>query len=196
MMSTEASYQATKAVMFSASYGVMKEQDSVLGMTGMGAFKTKGASTNFASVGVEIKPTEKFKLNLAYTYGWTTPEKSNGLMNLSRLTADGFAAVAQYDLGSDNMLGISVSSPLRIRSGRVAFDLPVGRSATDEKIYRETFTGSMKPTARELDFALFYKDALTDSISIQSELGLRLHPDHQKEASPDYRALFGLKWDY
>ncbi|MGN0919591.1 MAG: S8 family serine peptidase [Alphaproteobacteria bacterium] len=196
MVATETTYQATKSVMFKASYGVMKEQDSVLGMTGAGAFKTAGANTNFASAGVEIKPTDKFKLNLVYTYGWTTPEKSDGLMNLSRLTADGFAAVAQYDLGSENMLGLSVSSPLRVRSGKVAFDLPVGRSETDDTIYRETFTGSMKPTARELDFALFYRDALTDALTIQSEVGVRLHPDHQKEAAPDYRALFGLKWDY
>ena len=196
MVATEAAYQATKSVMFKASYGVMKEQDSVLGMTGTGAFKLSGANTNFVSASVEIKPTDKFKLNLAYTYGWTTPNQTEGLMNLSRLTADGFAAVAQYDLGSDNMLGLSVSSPLRVRSGKVAFDLPVGRSATDDTIYRETFTGAMKPTARELDFALFYRDALTDALTIQSELGLRLHPDHQKDANTDYRAMFGLKWDY
>lgn len=196
MVETEVKYQAIKSVMFKASYGVMKEQDSVLGMLGTGAFKTTGADTNFARAGVEIRPTDKFKLNLAYTYGWTVPNQTDGLMNLSRLTADGFAATAQYDLGSDNMLGLSVSSPLRVRSGKVSFDLPVGRSATTDTIYRETFTGSMKPTARELDFALFYKDALTEAFTIQSELGLRLHPDHQKEASPDYRAMFGVKWDY
>ena len=195
-VSTEANYQVAKSVMFKATYGVMKEQDSVLGMVGSGAFKLKGANTSFASAGLEIKPTDKFKLNLAYTYGWTTPEKSDSLMNLSRLTADGFAAVAQYDLGSDNMMGLSVSSPLMVRSGKVSFNLPIGRSATDDTIYRETFTGSMKPTARELDFALFYKDALTEALTIQSELGLRLHPDHDKEARPDYRAMFGLKWNY
>ncbi len=196
MVATEATYQATKSLMFKASYGVMKEQDSVLGMLGTGAFKTAGADTTFVSAGVEIKPTDKFKLNLAYTYGWTTPNQTNGLMNLSRMTADGFAAIAQYDLGSENMLGLSVSSPLRVRSGRVAFNLPVGRSASDDTVYRETFTGSMKPTAREFDFALFYRDALSEALTLQSELGVRLNPDHQKEASPDYRAMFGLKWDY
>ncbi len=196
MIETKAEYQVTKSIMFKASFGVMKEQDSVLGMMGTGAFKTAGATTNFAQAGVEVKPTDKFKLNLAYTYGWTTPEKTNGLMNMSRLAADGFAAMAQYDLGSDNMLGLSISSPLRVRSGKVSFDLPVGRSATDDTIYRETFTGSMKPTARELDFALFYRDALTDALTIQSELGMRLHPDHKKDADTDYRAMFGLKWDY
>lgn len=196
MMSTDTTYQATKSLMFKASYGVMKEQDSVLGMLGTGAFKTAGADTTFVSAGVEIKPTDKFKLNLAYTYGWTTPNQTNGLMNLSHMTADGFAAIAQYDLGSENMLGLSVSSPLRVRSGQVAFNLPVGRSATDDTIYRETFTGSMKPTAREFDFTLFYRDALSEALTLQSELGVRLNPDHQKEASPDYRAMFGLKWDY
>lgn len=196
MVATEMAYRATKSIMFKASYGVMKEQDSVLGMMGSGAFKTAGATTNFAQAGIEIRPTDKFKLNLAYTYGWTTPNQADGLMKLSRLAADGFAAVAQYDLGSDNVLGLSVSSPLRVRSGKVSFDLPVGRSAVDDTIYRETFTGSMKPTARELDFALFYRDALTDALTIQSELGLRLNPDHQKDADTDYRAMFGLKWDY
>ncbi len=196
MIETKAEYQATKSIMFKASYGVIKEQDSVLGMMGTGAFKTAGAITNFAQAGVEIKPTDKFKLNLAYTYGWTTPNQTDGLMKMSRLAADGFAAVAQYDLGSDNMLGLSISSPLRVRSGKVSFDLPVGRSAVNDTIYREKFTGSMKPTARELDFALFYRDALTDALTIQSELGMRLHPDHQKDADTDYRAMFGLKWDY
>ena len=195
MVSTDAAYQVSKSIVFKASYGVMKEEGSALGIMGTGAFKVDGADTNFVSAGIEVQPTDKFKVNLVYTYGWTKPE-TNGLMQLSKLNSEGFAATAQYDLGSNNMLGLSVSSPLRVRSGRVAFDLPVGRSSVDDTVYRQTYTGSMKPTARELDFALYYKDALTEALTVQSELGLRLHPDHQKEASPDYRAMLGLKWLY
>jgi hypothetical protein len=73
-------------------------------------------------------------------------------------------------------------------------NMPVGR---DEKhMYSHLYSADLKPTARELAFALFYKDEVTEDLPIQSELSLRLNPDHRADVSPDYRGLFGLKYKY
>jgi hypothetical protein len=187
-------YRPKKSITFKTAYGVMNENESVLGMMGQGAFDIKGASTAFVSAGLTLRPADKLKLDLMYTYGWTNPERGDGIMQFSKLTSDGFALVAQYDLGDDNMLGFSVSSPLRVNSGKVSVNMPVGRDG--EHMYSKWYSADLKPTARELDFALFYKDQLTPDLFIQSELSLRLNPDHQADASPDYRGLFGLKYNY
>ncbi len=187
-------YRPKKSITFKTAYGVMNENESVLGMMGQGAFDIKGASTAFVSAGLTLRPVDKLKLDLMYTYGWTNPERGDGIMQFSKLTSDGFALVAQYDLGDDNMLGFSVSSPLRVNSGKVSVNMPVGRDA--DHMYSKWYSADLKPTARELDFALFYKDEVTPDLSIQSELSLRLNPDHQADASPDYRGLFGLKYNY
>ena len=187
-------YRPKKSITFKTAYGVMNENESVLGMMGQGAFDIKGASTAFVSAGLTLRPADKLKLDLMYTYGWTNPERGDGIMQFSKLTSDGFALVAQYDLGDDNMLGFSVSSPLRVNSGKVSVNMPVGRDG--EHMYSKWYSADLKPTARELDFALFYKDEVTPDLSIQSELSLRLNPDHQADASPDYRGLFGLKYNY
>lgn len=187
-------YRPKKSITFKTAYGVMNENESVLGMMGQGAFDVKGASTAFVSAGLTLRPADKLKLDLMYTYGWTKPERGDGIMQFSKLTSDGFALVAQYDLGDDNMLGFSVSSPLRVNSGQLSVNMPVGRDS--EHMYSKWYSADLKPTARELDFALFYKDQVTPDLFIQSELSLRLNPDHQADASPDYRGLFGLKYQY
>ncbi|MBE6446610.1 MAG: hypothetical protein E7021_04330 [Alphaproteobacteria bacterium] len=187
-------YRPKKSITFKTAYGVMNENESVLGMMGQGAFDVKGASTAFVSAGLTLRPADKLKLDLMYTYGWTKPERGDGIMQFSKLTSDGFALVAQYDLGDDNMLGFSLSSPLRVNSGQLSVNMPVGRDAN--RMYSKWYSADLKPTARELDFALFYKDQVTPDLFIQSELSLRLNPDHQADASPDYRGLFGLKYQY
>ena len=63
----------------------------------------------------------------------------------------------------------------------------------EDKIYREIYTASLKPEAREYDLSVFFADEILTDLSWAGETGIRLNPEHQK-TSPDYRALFKLNW--
>ena len=181
---------------FKVATGVMKETGSSLGMVSEGAFNIKGANTHFVGAGVVITPMDKIRLEAMYYYGQTKTSSSGGLMNLSRMTSDSFAVTASYQPTEDHLLGLQVSSPLRVRKGTMNVTLPVGRHPTKDIYYYDTYKADMKPKARELDLSMYYQGNVTDEVSVQSEMGVRLNPDHQADASPDYRGMVGVKWKY
>ncbi len=188
-------YQGIKNMTLGILGGVMNEEDSLFGTRGAGAFKTDGAETRFVRVVANYQPTDKFRLSGAYTYGMTEADKTNSLMSFSRLTSDSFALTAEYMPDDQQTFGIKLVSPLRVRSGSVAFNLPVARDLYEDRVYRENYTASLKPEAREYDIAFFYANQFSSDVFWAGETGLRLNPDHQSQ-EPDYRALFKLNWSW
>ena len=93
------------------------------------------------------------------------------------------------------MLGLSFSSPLRIRQGTARFDLPVARDLYTDIVYREQMDVSLKPDAREYDLGLCYTHE-TENYDWRGEIMARFHPDHVADAKTDYRALLGLSLKY
>lgn len=181
---------------FKVATGVMKETGSSLGMVSEGAFNIKGANTHFVGAGVVFTPMDKVRLEAMYYYGQTKTSSNGGLMNLSRMTSDSFAVTASYQPTDDHLFGLQVSSPLRVRKGSLNVSLPVGRHPTEDIYYYDTYKANMKPKARELDVSMYYQGNVTDEISLQSEMGVRLNPDHQSDVVPDYRGMVGVKWEY
>ena len=117
-------------------------------------------------------------------------------MNLSRLASDSFALTASYEPTENQLFGFQISSPLRIRKGAMNVSLPVGRHATEDIYYYQDYSVNMKPKARELDLSMYYQGNVSDEVSLQGELGVRLNPDHQADVAPDYRGMVGVKWKY
>ena len=140
------------------------------------------------------QPTNKFRLSGSYTYGMTEANKTTSLVNFSHLTSDSFALAVEYTSDEQQTIGLKLVSPLRIRSGSAKFNLPMARDLYEDRVYREVYTAGLKPTAREYDLSLFYANELSTDLSLAGETGVRLNPDHQKNADPDYRALFKLNW--
>ncbi len=193
---TALAYQPWQPLSFKLSTGVMKEHGSTLGMVSSGAFNIKGADTYFVGAGITFTPIEKFSLEAVYYYGQTRTHAGAGLMNLSHLNSDGFAVAMSYRPTEKHVFGLQASSPLRVRSGTLNITLPVGRHPTEEIYYYDTYKASMKPSAREYDVSMYYQGNVTEDLSLQSELGVRLNPDHQADAAPDYRGMVGVKWNY
>lgn len=181
---------------FKVAAGVMKETGSSLGMVSSGAFNIKGGNTHFVGAGVVFTPMDKIRLEAMYYYGVTKTNSEGGLMNLSRMTSDSFAVTASYTPTEDHLFGLQVSSPLRVRKGSLNVTLPVGRHPTEDIYYYNTYKADMKPKARELDLSMYYQGNVNEEVSVQSEMGVRLNPDHQADAAPDYRGMVGLKWNY
>ena len=189
-------FKPIEKVSFKVATGIMKETGSSLGMVSKGAFNIKGANTHFVGAGVAFTPMDKIRLEAMYYYGQTKTSSDGGLMNLSRLTSDSFAVTASYQPTEDHLFGLQVSSPLRVRKGTMNVTLPVGRHPIEDIYYYDTYKADMKPKARELDLSMYYQGNVTDEVSLQSEMGVRLNPDHQADAAPDYRGMVGVKWNY
>ena len=172
--------------------GVATEQGSVLGMWGRGAFKTGNSKTAYVGAGVSYDVTDNFTVEGMYYYGSTQVSKQNSLMNLSHLVSDSFAVTAAWRPDEKRMIGFQFMSPLRIRSGAATVNMPVARDAYENRVYRDDVRASLKPSAREYDMGLYYTDEIAPETIFQTELGVRLNPDHVAGAAPDWRALVGL----
>ncbi|MBR3676908.1 MAG: hypothetical protein IKN71_07225, partial [Alphaproteobacteria bacterium] len=64
-----------------------------------------------------------------------------------------------------------------------------------DEVYRNRYKASMKPSKREYKLALYGNKELSEAVSIGSEIAMRINPEHRK-AGNDYRALFGLAWEF
>ncbi len=194
--SAEVTYQPFKYFSVGFLGGLMREEGSFLGMSGQGAFDTSSTSTYFMGTKLGLHPTENLSVEASYYYGLSnTAGQMNAFMHMTDLTSDSFAVNAKYQLDKEAFVGLQMSSPLRIRSGRANFDLPIGRDSVTDEIYRANFDVSMKPKARELNFGLYYAQSV-DDLTFQAEIGTRFHPDHIEDARPDHRLMMSIGWQY
>ena len=112
------------------------------------------------------------------------------------MKSDAFAMTLSYTPNDDSLYGFKVSSPLRVRSGQVTFDLPTGRDMYADRLYRTQYTADMKSDKREYDLSLFFMNQYKDNVFFAGEMGVRLNPEHQEQAEPDWRTLFKMNWNW
>ena len=186
-------YKGMKNLSLKLMTGLSEEKGSTLGLWGRGAFKTGNSKTSFVGAGMTAHLTDNFTVEGMYYYGTTKAASEHSLLKMSELKSDSFALTAAWQMDENRLLGMQFVSPLRIRKGRATMDLPVGRDAYQNIVYRETVEANLKPSAREYDVGFYYTDALAEDVLFQTEFGVRLNPDHMAGASPDWRALIGLQ---
>ena len=189
-------YAPKKSVVFNMNFGQTDEEKTLMGMYGDGAFNTDGTKTRFISFETTFIPFEHFNVSASYTYGVTDANDSNSLMKFSRMKSDAFAMTLSYTPNDDSLYGFKVSSPLRVRSGQVTFDLPTGRDMYADRLYRTQYTADMKSDKREYDLSLFFMNQYKDNVFFAGEMGVRLNPEHQEQAEPDWRTLFKMNWNW
>ncbi len=193
---TELNYQPINSIALGFSAGTLYEKDSLLGLNGSGAFDIKNTQTYYMGVNATLNPFADLFLSGSYFYGMTKAKRQNAFLETSDLYSDGFAFDAYYKLSPDNYLGLSLVSPLRINKGNAYFDLPTGRDYYSDTVYRKTYKATLKPSARELDYSLYYGKKINPLMSFKMQGGVRVHPDHQKDADNDYQLLFGFDWKF
>ena len=189
-------YQPISFATIKLSSGILDEDGSLLGFNGFGGLKTGDSQTYFMGSQLSVEPIKKVRLSAAYYYGSSKMKnESNSLMRLSNVQSESMALKAEYQFDENILLGAKGGSPLHVRKGRAFFDLPVGRDATENKIYRERVTASLKPQAKEWDWGLFGVYNI-DAWTFQTEAMTRLHPDNQSNTKPDYRLMFSVGFGY
>lgn len=194
---SEVSYQMTPQFNLTAVSGVLAEDDALLGMNGRGALNIGDSNTFYTGLMLAWQPTDKWSFGGAYYHGWTDGSNSSGsMMKTSRLMSNSFALDGHYNMNKTDVVGLQVSSPLRIYSGHADFDVATGRDNYSSAVYRENVRANLKPSAREYKFALYHNREVNEDIMFKSELAVRLNPEHESGAETDYRAMFGLSWAF
>ena len=188
-------YQPFKKVSFNLTAGLLNEKSSVLGLSGYGAFETKGSDTYFTGIEVSLLPFDKWHIDLSYYRGYTKGQKQNAFMSISDLETESFGINSAYDLTDELQVGMNFSSPLRVRKGYMDFDLPVARSDTGDIVYRENVKADLSPKARQFNYGL-YAIKQTDFITLQGMGQVRIHPEHNAALKPDYRLMLGFALNY
>lgn len=185
-----------EGISFGLLGGLLQEKDALLGMNGSGAFDIKNSQTYYVGLSTQIKPIKGLTLSGAYYYGMTNGAQHNSFMRTGRLVSEGFSADIRWTLNKTDYMGFQMISPLRIKNGYAAFDLPVGRDYYTDTIYRESIRADLKPSARETDWAFYYTTEINPAMHFKTQTGVRLHPDHQSNARPDYQVLIGFDWQF
>ena len=191
------SYKAADKLTLTAMGGMLYENDALLGMNGRGAFSIGDSNTVYAGLRLSYAPTADLTLSGAYYQGWTRSQNvASGLLSTSELQSDSFALDGNYRLNKTDVIGLQLSSPLRVRRGSAKLDLPVGRDNYSDEVYRRQYRLGLKPEAREYKFSLYHHTNLNEKMTLRSEFDMRLNPDHQKDADTDYRVMFGFNWNW
>ncbi len=193
----EVSYKMTPKINVTAMTGMLAEDDAMLGMNGKGALELGDSNTYYAGLMLEWQPFENWSFGGAYYHGWTDASKVFGSMiSTSQLMSDSFALDGHYNINKTDVVGLQISSPLRIYNGHADFDIATGRDNYSDTVYRKKVRANLKPSSREYKFALYHNREITESVLFKSEVAVRLHPEHQRDAETDYRAMFGLSWAF
>lgn len=156
-----------KDIVLALSFGVMQEQDRVLGMKGAGAFALgQGTPTLFAGAEGKMQLADHLALRGAAWFGLTTPEStpSSLVRGMSGLTTSAFNASLERDtlFADGDKLTLGLSQPLRVESGTMDVSLPLYR-LSNGAILRRDLTQTLTPSGRELDFELNYTMPLNEN---------------------------------
>ena len=137
---------------FSFRSGYISESNSALGATAEGAFGGVSARAAFASVGWDYGFGD-WQIVADAEMGIAAPETGYGLISgVSRLKTSSFSAGVIRRFSGGSAVRVSVSSPLRVESGRMGFSIPTGRTP-EGAILREAVTANLEPTGRQMDFS-------------------------------------------
>ena len=196
-LNSEVSWKATENFTLTATSGVLYEDNALLGLNGTGGFDVGDSGTYYAGLVLTWSPLQNFYLSGAWYQGWTDAGSlASDLMQTGRLMSDSFALDAYWQYNRTDVVGLQFSSPLRIYKGKARFNLPVGRDNYSDAVYRESYSASLKPDAREYRFSLYHDRQLNEDMSLKLQADMRLNPDHQKDAETDYRVMFGFSWTF
>ncbi len=189
-------YTPFEKTALSFSAGILNEQNATLGLNGGGAFETADSKTYFMGAELSATPIKNLRLSASYFYGSSKgKDKADVLMRLSDVQSESFGLKATYQLTPETMLGVSGLSPLYIRKATAHFDLPVGRDAYDDVVYRKRVNADLKSDAREWDVGVFATHRAGDW-TFQTQAMTRFNPEHQSNVKNDYRLMFSIGFGY
>ena len=174
--------------------GWIGERKTLLGSAGEGAFGALAAGTSFLGVNADAD-LGGWRIGANAELGLAAPAARGGLVTrVSSLATTAFALHAARTLAGSGMLGLSVSQPLRVESGRASLSLPAGRTRQGAVLHNAV-SADLPPSGRQLDFAGQWRGRLAGG-ELRVGAVLSLRPGHRQAADPEWTFLGGWRREF
>ena len=190
-----------------ARYGTLREQGSMMGIRAEGAFANAGrATTDFVDVSLNGRVSSDFTvfggMSQGITGGGTPASASTLVSEWSDARAGSFVIGTEFEqLWQDSdRLTLTASSPFRAERATVHVDVP-DREVADQVVSYTRRAIDLAPSGREhrlqvvyetkpnLEWLAFGKDA----VSIAFGSYVRMEPDHDETADPEFGAAAKIR---
>jgi Subtilase family len=180
-------------VTLSTRFGFVREDGSVLGAEGDGAFALDGGESYYLGARLAAPLGGGFSLDLDLETGWiAVAEDGESLLESGGLrTETARLSLVGRDVGLErDIVAFGITQPLRVADGQVRVRLPVGRTTGGRVLYDDDAL-SAEPEGRELRLSLDYGAPLPQDIGRWQVLAVeRLAPGHDPERAPE-TLIFG-----
>jgi hypothetical protein len=191
----ELSHRVSQGVALSATWSNSQEQGAWLGSIGSGGMTVnQKVQTEAVQFGAALNLAPKTILASSYAVGRTPTLQTSGVVGVvsDSVTEAMSVALIQRDafMGGDG-LSVSVSQPLRTRSGTIAASLQSGVDADGNPVISKRNL-SLVPSGRELLTELAYRAPLGRDSSVSAVLAVRQQPNHDATAPID--AMVALRF--
>ncbi len=175
-------------------FGFVREDGSVLGAEGNGAFAIGGGESYYLGARLSAPVGGGFSLDLDLETGWiTVAEDGESLLEGGgRLrTETARLSLVGRDVWLDrDALAFGITQPLRVADGDLRVRLPVGRT-TGGRVRYDDAALSAEPEGRELRLSLDYSAPLPEDIGRWQVMAVeRLAPGHDPDRAPE-TLIFG-----
>ena len=178
-------------VTMGARYGTLWERGSRVGVRAGGAFEgIRGATTQFVDLGAEAQLSDRAVLFGSVSRGLTgedSPEPGSLVVNWSGVKATSAMLGAEFGRvwRSTDRLVVTASLPFRVHQGSVAVDVPHEEIADGVTAFM-TETVDLVPEGREKKVQVVYETGNERPVAAAFGAYLRIEPDHDASADPDF----------
>ena len=178
----------------SIQFGILKENDANLGLSGSGAFNgNSGQMTSFVGISDSINFFGgKFFSSL---YIGNSPGTSNNEGMINSITdiqssAFGMGFLKQSIFNSGDELLLSIDQPMRTESGEMNLRVPVYRT-TERNVLFNSFGFTLRPSGREVHSKARYMSSYKN-IGLSLTLGYKSDPYHIKSLEDYWYTALGF----
>lgn len=171
----------------------MREDTTLLGARFHPAFGLAGADTVFLDAEAGWRFAKRWRLGAAMRNGWTYARDGGSVAGGSRLISRAWSLdlTRAGVFGANDSLGLRLSQPLRVESGGLNLELPVGYSYETFSPTYGVRTLSLSPQGRETSAEIAWRGPLFSG-SGSASLFYRKDPGHYASL-PDDKGI-ALRW--
>ena len=143
---------------FSFGGSLLDEEATILGGRFSSAFSSAGSTSGFADGAASLDLGRGWGANASYRHGWTSVRGGDALVRGGRLSSNAFALdlTKTGALARSDRIGLRVMQPLRVRTGGLDINLPVGYDYASGSVAYQRHFLNLAPTGRDLNYELSY----------------------------------------
>ena len=174
--------------------GMLRENGSLMGLRTEGAFGSiAGVATDFLDLSVEGRVSDDLSLFGSFSHGRVRDSSGGGGESL--VSGWGHARAHSVVLGGElgdlwqasDRLTLTAALPLRVQRATVHVDVP-DREVADGVVRYVRQTADLAPRGRERRLQLVYEAGRDDRVAVAVGGYVRIEPDHDSSAAPEFGA--------